>query len=52
MAQMIHSIGGEKIQAIAYAVVLLSILLTALLIPLQRIPWTRRAYAALWQRPQ
>lgn len=43
--------GGEKIQAIAYAVVLLSILLTALLIPLQRIPVVRQAYAAIWRRP-
>lgn len=43
--------GGERVQAIAYAVVLLSIILTALLIALQRIPAVARGYARLMGRP-
>ena len=42
--------GGEMIQAIAYAVVLLSILATALLIAIQRTPLGQTVYAIMLQR--
>jgi NhaP-type Na+/H+ or K+/H+ antiporter len=42
--------GGETIQAIAYAVVLFSILLTALLIAAQRVGRVGRFYATLMRR--
>jgi NhaP-type Na+/H+ or K+/H+ antiporter len=41
--------GGEKIQAIAYAVVLLSIALTALLIASRRVDFVKAVYARLYR---
>jgi potassium/hydrogen antiporter len=42
--------GGETIQALAYAVVLFSILLTALLVALQRVAGVQRLYALAYRR--
>ncbi len=50
MPQQFGIPGGEKIQAIAYAVVLLSIALTAALIALQRVDFVKVLYARMYRR--